>query len=330
MSRMRRLRSDPTTRPSGNPPDAGDYPGLETDERPIPDGSEFVLLLTHDVDRPYKTYQAPYYALRDAENRRHHLRSLLPGHEPYWQFDTVMAVERSLGVRSAFYLLSEQRLRERPVREWLSPRAWQLFGGRYSLSDPAIRAVVDDLDDGGWEVGLHGSYESPRDRERLRAELAAVEDVLDDEVVGGRQHYLNLAVPETWRHYRDLGLRYDASLGSSEETGFPHGYGLKRPFDDEFVVFPLTMMENALPDPRERFDEAWGICADLLDEAQQNDAVMTVLWHPRVFSPDDFPGYGRLYYRLVQTALDRGAWVGSPGEFYETAQLERPPRLDSV
>ena len=309
---------------SGNPPDAGDYPGLDGDERPIPEGHEFVLLLTHDVDRPYKTYQAPYYALRDGENRRHHLASLLPWREPYWQFDTVMAVEESLGVRSAFYFLSEQRIWERPAREWLRPRPWPLFCGRYSLSAPEIRAVVEELDAGGWEVGLHGSYESPRDRDRLRTELAAVEDALGDEVVGGRQHYLNLAVPETWRHYRALGLRYDTSLGSSEETGFAHGYGLKRPFDDEFVVFPLTIMENALPDPGDSFEAAWTVCDDLLDEAARNDAVMSVLWHPRVFSVDDFPGYGRLYRRLVQSALDRGAWVGSPAEFYETADLATP------
>ncbi|GAB7095395.1 polysaccharide deacetylase family protein [Halolamina litorea] len=309
---------------SGNPPDAADFPGLEGEERPIPDGHEFVLLLTHDVDRPYKTFQAPYYALRGQGNRLKHLASLLPGREPYWQFETVMALERSLGVRSAFYFLSEQRVWERPPREWLSPRTWQLFAGRYSLSDPAIQHVVETLDDGGWEVGLHGSYDSPDDRGRLRDELAAIEDVLGDDVTGGRQHYLNLEVPETWRHYRDLGLRYDTSLGSSEETGFDHGYGLKRPFDDEFVVFPLTIMENALPDPSERFDDAWGICADLLHEAAENDAVMTVLWHPRTFSATDFPGYGQLYRRLVQTALDLGAWVGSPAEFYEVAALDRP------
>jgi len=314
---------------SENPPDAGEYPGLEGEERPIPDGHEFVLLLTHDVDRPYKTYQAPYYALRDTENWLHHLTSMLPSREPYWQFETVMRVEESLDVRSAFYFLSEQRLWERPVREWLSPRAWRLYAGRYSLSDPAIRELVADLDGGGWEVGLHGSYNSPDDRDRLERELTAIEDVLDDDVVGGRQHYLHLSVPETWRHYRALGLRYDASLGSSRVAGFTHGYGLKRPFDDEFVVFPLTVMENALPDPGEQFDEAWAICENLLQEAEQNDAVMSVLWHPRVFSVDDFPGYGRLYRRLVETALERGAWVGSPAEFYETAELDRPARVNS-
>jgi len=317
---------------SGNPPEAGAFPGLDCDERPIPDGHEFVLLLTHDVDRPYKTYQSLYYALTEPGRRAHHLASLLPDTEPYWQFDTITAIEEELGVRSAFYFLSEQRLGDRPVREWLTARAWRLYAGRYSMDDPAIREVVSELDDGGWEVGVHGSYNTPDDRDRLRTELGRLEDVLGDDVHGGRQHYLNLAVPETWRHYRALGLNYDASLGSSEEVGFQHGYGLKRPFDDEFVVFPLTIMENALPDPDpdDGFDEAWAVCDDLLREAEANDAVMSVLWHPRHFSDADFPGHRQLYRKLIETALSRGAWVGSPGQFYETAGLSETERAELV
>lgn len=293
-------------------------------ERPIPDGHSFALLLTHDVDRPYKTYQSLYYALGadDAAERRHHLASLLPGMNPYWQFENLMALEEDLGVRSAFYLLDEQRLfRDRPVREWLSMRGWQLYAGRYDLDDPRIRDVVATMDDGGWEVGLHGSYESYDDRERLAAEKAHAEAVVGHPVVGGRQHYLNLHIPETWRNQRDLGLRYDASLGSSDTYGFQHGYGLRRPFDDTFVAFPLTVMEQSLPDPGADYDASVGVVEDLLTEARDNRAVMTVLWHPRHFSDADFPGHVRLYRDMVQTALDMDAWVGPPRDFYQEAGL---------
>ncbi|WP_418771518.1 polysaccharide deacetylase family protein [Halobacterium yunchengense] len=310
----------------GNDPDAAAFAGLDGDgERPIPDGHEFALLLTHDVDRPYKTYQSLFYAVTEPERRRHHLASLLPGIEPYWQFENVMALEDDLGVRSAFYLLDEQRLRDRPVREWASEEAWRLYAGRYDLDDDRIREVVAALADGGWEVGLHGSYESYRDRERLRAEKARVEAVVGDRVAGGRQHYLNLAAPETWRHHRAVGLAYDASLGSSDDYGFAHGYGVQRPFDDHFVVFPLTVMEQALPDPGEDFDAAWAACERVLAEARRNDAVMSVLWHPRHVSERDFPGHRALYRKLVARALDLGAWVGPPADFYEAAGLHEPP-----
>jgi peptidoglycan/xylan/chitin deacetylase (PgdA/CDA1 family) len=296
-------------------------------ERPVPDDHEFALLLTHDVDRPYKTYQSAYYALTQPERRGYHLRTALPGENPYWQFETVTALEEDLGVRSAFYFLSEQRLfRDRPVREWASMRGWQLYAGRYDLTDPEVAAVVEDLDERGWEVGLHGSFESYRDRDRLAWEKARVERVLGRPVTGGRQHYLNLDRPETWKRQSSLGLAYDASLGSSDDYGFQHGYGIKRPFDDEFVVFPLTAMEAALPDPGEDFDRAWAACESLLEEAREHGAVMTVLWHPRHFSHGDFPGHLRLYRRLVASALDMGAWVGPPRDLYEAERLDRLTR----
>ncbi|WP_178915295.1 polysaccharide deacetylase family protein [Natronomonas gomsonensis] len=293
----------------------------------MPEDATFHLCLTHDVDRVYKRFGAIYGTLRDRNPR--HLKALLPGTEPYWRFEDVMAIEDDLGVRSAFYFLNEQRLRDRPVREWLSAQSWQLYGDRYSVSDPDIVDVIHRLDSGGWEVGLHGSYESYREPQRLRAEKGELEAILGSKVVGGRQHYLNLDVPETWEMQADVGLRYDASLGSSETYGFDHGYTPLRPFDDEFVVFPLTVMELSLPNVECRPNRAWRVCERLLEEARENGAVMTVLWHPRFFYENDFPNYGALYRRLIERALELGAWVGPPGELYEqldhTVGMEMEP-----
>lgn len=296
----------------------------------VPDGHEFALLLTHDVDRPYKTFQSIFYALRERDAAQ--LREALHGENPFWTFETIRRLESDLGVRSAFYFMDERSLFDLPAREWLAPRNWPLFCGRYSVSDPDIVGLVRELDAAGWEVGLHGSFHAYRERDRLEREKRRLEAVLGGQVLGGRQHYLNLDEPATWRHLRSLGLRYDASPGSSETVGFDGEYGVRRPFDDEFLVFPLTVMETALPDPGESFDQAWAVLEGLLAEAAANDAVMTVLWHPRFFCESDFPGHRRLYRRLVETALDRGAWVGSPGALYEqlVPEYRRPDETGPV
>jgi hypothetical protein len=229
----------------------------------------------------------------------HNLLDVRPWREPYWQFERIMDIESDLGVRSAFYFLDEQHLAERPVRSWLDPEAWKLYLGRYDIEDRAIGDVIKRLDEGGWEVGLHGSYESFRNEERLRKEKAAIESVLGHEILGGRQHYLNLDRPETWERHAAAGLSYDASLGSSSSFGFQHGYDPIRPFDDEFTVFPLTLMELTLSSPSTEPEKAWAECEQLLTEAKDNEAVMTVLWHPRNFCERDFPGQATLYRRLV-------------------------------
>ncbi|UIP01530.1 polysaccharide deacetylase family protein (plasmid) [Halobaculum sp. CBA1158] len=307
--------NDDLTWPDGEPPV----------ERPVPDDHEFVLLLTHDLDRPYKTYQSLYYALTEPGRRLHHLSTLAPGSNPYWCFDRLRSLEAELGVRSAWYVLDEQRLlRDRPPSEWLSMESIQLYAGRYDPTAPDVREALRALAAGGWEVGLHGSYESFDDRERLAAEKATVEDVIGHPIAGGRQHYLNLRTPETWEHHRAIGLRYDASLGSSDAAGFDHGHGIRRPFGDEFVVFPLTVMEQSLPDPGESFEAAWEVCSRLLAEAREEGAVMSVLWHPRLFAPAEFPGHTRLYRTLIRRAQELGAWVGAPGHFYDLMALDEP------
>ncbi|WP_332897112.1 polysaccharide deacetylase family protein [Haladaptatus sp. CMSO5] len=282
----------------------------------------FWLCLTHDVDRPYKRYQSLYYALKNRDP--YHLKTLVPGHNPYWQFETIMELEAALGVRSAFYFLNEKRLfGDKHPREWLRPKSWQLYAGRYAITDPAIVDVIHRLDDGGWEVGIHGSYDSPTDLARLTYEKETLEAILGHEITGGRQHYLNLDVPTTWEYHAALGLKYDASLGSSSEYGFQHGYDIVRPFDDDFVVFPLTFMENAIPDPGVDFEYAWSECKAVLDEAAANNAVMTILWHPMKFAARDFPGQGELYKRIIEYAQELGAWIGPPRDLYE--QLENSP-----
>jgi peptidoglycan/xylan/chitin deacetylase (PgdA/CDA1 family) len=276
----------------------------------------FAVCLTHDVDRPTKTpLHALYYALADRDVG--HLRAMSERVNPYWQFESIMDLEDDLGVRSAFYFLSEPSLRERSLGQLLDRASLVQLIGRYDVRDPAIAEVVERLDEGGWEVGLHGSFDTPRDRERLLIEKSRLESVLDHDVLGGRQHYLRLATPETWRHHRAIGLRYDASLGSPTTAGFQDGYDLLFPFDDAFAVFPLTLMDQQLPDPDQSFWDAWAVCESLFDTAAANDAVMTVLVHPRYFSERDFPGYTRLYRRLIVRARERGAWIGAPGDFYE-------------
>ncbi len=281
------------------------------------DDYEFALCLTHDVDRPYKTFQAPYYAVKDQDPT--HLLSLLSSKRPYWQFEEIMELEEELGVRSTFFFLNEQRLfQARTPREWVNPKNWKIFTGRYDITDEDIVDVIQTLDHRGWEVGLHGSYDSYKNKERLKYEKEQLEKILSHSIAGCRQHYLNLHQPKTWEYQREIGLEYDASLGSSSQYGFQHGDDIIQPFDDEFVVFPLTIMEIALLNKEKDITTAKSEISKIIDQAADLNAVMTVLWHPRVFNENEFPGYKELYRHLISEAKRCGGIVGSIEEIRET------------
>lgn len=107
----------------------------------------FALCLSHDVDRIYKTYQYPYRFVKNRDPSE--LKGLFSFKNPYWQFETIMAIESELGVRSSFNVLDEIPLPERPISDWFSKSGWMLYGGRYDVSDPQIGAVLSVLDDHG-------------------------------------------------------------------------------------------------------------------------------------------------------------------------------------
>jgi len=263
------------------------------------------------------TFQYLYYTLKERDLS--HLCSWISSERPYWQFENIMKLEEELGVRSTFYFLNEKNLfKDKSHREWLKLKNWKLYTGRYDIKDPEIVKVIKKLDRNGWEVGLHGSYDSYDDVDRLKYEKMVLEDILGHEVIGIRQHYLNLKKPDTWEIQKEAGLKYDSSLGSTEEYGFHFGDKVKFPFDDDFAVFPLTIMDSALMSRTESLEEAWEECEKLLKQAREKNAIMTILWHPRMFNEKEFPGHAKIYRKIIEKAQEMDAWVGPIKKLYES------------
>jgi hypothetical protein len=276
----------------------------------------FALCLSHDVDRVYKTHQYVYEAATELDPRE--LAGLFSGKNPWWTFERVLSLEADLGVRSSFNVLDEQHITERPVSEWFTMRGWQLFSGRYDVTDEQVASTLQLLDDFGWEVALHGSYTSSENPERFEREKRRIEAAADTEIVGNRQHYWRLSRPDTWRHLRDAGVKYDTSLGDTTDLAFQYGHDLLRPFDDEFVVFPWSLMDSAVMDSADTTAQRWENCRAVLEEARDRRTVLVADWHTgSVFSDEDKPGWADMYERMIREALEMGAWVGPPGRFYE-------------
>jgi len=280
-------------------------------------GSEysFAVCLSHDVDRIYRTYQCLWNAFEDRKPRE--LLGVFDSRNPYWTFERTMEIEAGLGVRSSFNVLDELSLKERPPTDWFSLSGWKLFAGRYDIEDPDVAATLRVLDEFGWELGLHGSYTSSRSPDRFVTEKNHVETVADTELIGNRQHYWRLKTPDTWRHLRSAGIRYDTSLGSSTAVDFQHGYELLRPFEDDFVVFPWSLMDGAVMAESETASDALSTISDVFEAARTNRSVVVLNWHAGdAFSDRDNPGWAAVYESAVEQAIEMGAWVGPPGEFY--------------
>lgn len=264
---------------------------------------KFIICLTHDVDKVKKTYQ---YFSKDLKNFKFkNISSILKkkNDEPYYCFDKIIDLEDKYNVRSTFFFLQES-LRF----NIFSKNNWEKSLGKYKFSDNNIKSIIKILDNNGWEIGLHGSYNSYKDVELLKFEKHALESILGRNIKGIRQHYLNLDIPKTWVYQKEAGFVYDSSLGLKNEVGFPKK--IYKPYVDSISgikIIPITIMDGYLFNLYNNYDEMWSSCIKIIDEAERNEAVLNILWHQRVFHNADFPFYVNLYKKIIEECKNRNA-----------------------
>jgi len=276
-----------------------------------PENHPFAICLTHDVDHVRKT---PIHYL---SGLLHNPFTLDNWHffkdNPYWNFEKIMELEDRYGVRSTFFFIEEQNLfKHKGPMDWFRPINWRLFAFRYSITEPDIRSIMKRLDSGGWEIGLHGSFDSYRRIDLLKKEKRTLEHILGKQVKGIRQHCLNISIPDTWTLQKEVGFEYDATFGSNTKIGFPDNqYYPFHPFDDDFLVLPLVIMDGPLFAGHQDIKSALNTCKYLMMEAYQNSGLITVLFHQRVFSENEFPGWSDIYEEIICEGIKMGAWFST-------------------
>lgn len=302
-----------------------------------PDGKKFAVCLTHDVDELKKTYQYFTRLVRHLKKREfgrawYHLKSFftdkLFGRNPYWTFDDIMKIENELNVKSTFFFLKETA-----KVNIFRPATWIHYARRYDFQNPKIAELIRELALKGWEVALHGSYESYMDKDKLREEKEYLEKILGNKVYGIRQHHLNLKIPETWKYQEEIGLEYDTSLGfkGGEDIGFRWGTCFPfHPYDNgkamSILEIPLTIMDISLTlNTNKNIGED---CMDIVNEVEKYGGVLTLLWHHTVFNEEEYPGWAEMYERIIRLCKEKNAWITSAGEIAKWWKMREESRLE--
>lgn len=285
-----------------------------------PKGAPYAVCLTHDVDEIRKTYQYitwPIKALKagNFKGLKGQARSLInkmKGKEPFFTFPQIMGLEDELGVLSSLYFL-----KERGKAEIFKPSTWKLSGRRYAFNEPHLVKAMKDLINRGWEVGIHGSYYSYKDESLLREEKEELESVIGENIVGTRQHHLNLEVPLTWQIHESIGLKYDTSLGFKDTGGFRFGtcFPFRPLVDKDFYELPTIIMDTCYFLKEKAYIE--GEFNSFLNQARGSMGLLTLLWHHTVFDENEFPGWSGFYSFLINQAKNDNAFIGSGKDIWK-------------
>jgi peptidoglycan/xylan/chitin deacetylase (PgdA/CDA1 family) len=260
----------------------------------------FSICLTHDVDRTQKTYQYVYGILHNLlkgnlQRSWYHFTSFF-GKDPYWNFQRIISLEKKYNVKSTFFFLHETM----PFN-LLKPATWVLSLGRYKVTNRKVKNVIQWLDRNGWEIGVHGSYNSYKNGKLLRKEKKLLERIVGHSIPGVRLHYHRNLKKRTWDLQKQAGFEYDASFGFTDRIGFKGKIYTPFRTNEKFLVLPLVIQDKYLVRNKNWKTEL----GKLMDETKKNNAVLNVLWHQRVFNEQEFPKYREVYEYIIQEGKRR-------------------------
>jgi peptidoglycan/xylan/chitin deacetylase (PgdA/CDA1 family) len=269
------------------------------------------VALSHDVDRVLKTYQAFSHGLKSLKKGHisdvvFHLKTF-NNTKIYWNFEDVIDIENRFNVKSTFFFLNESI----PF-ELFNLNNWKLSLGRYNIQESRIVNIIKWLNINGWEIGVHGSYNSYQNIELLIQEKKILEEIISEKIIGIRQHYLNLN-PLTWKLQKEAGFLYDSSFGFTRQIGFlDKKYTPFSPFNNEFIVFPLVIMDSCFVKTLDK----WIRLKQLILDAKTNNAVIVINWHTNNYNEREYVGFKRDYIELINCLKSEGAIFDTLKNFY--------------
>src|SRR5882762_11770226 len=200
----------------------------------------------------------------------------------------ITELSKDHGLASALYWKNS------PKSEWDSG---------YDLSLKHVHKVVSHLKNEGVELGVHPSYYTFDNLQRLGDEVEQICEVFDESKVGGRQHFLRWH-PRTWHDWEECGLAYDSTVGFSDHIGFRAGtcvpyrpWSLELNREIDLLEIPLLAMDVTLAYyMRSAPEESVALLFECAERCKMVGGVFTLLWHNRSLLD---PNYGHAYQTVL-------------------------------
>jgi hypothetical protein len=160
-------------------------------------------------------------------------------------------------------------------------------------------------------VGIHPSYASNTDKDKLKEEIIRLERIVKREVIRSRQHFLKLSLPETYRNLMEEDIEEDYTMGFASELGFRAGtctpyyfYDLDEEAECKLKVFPFQVMEATLKYYlKSNIEESITQIKTMIDEVKEINGTFISLWHNESLSDEkEWKGWREVYEKMTAYA----------------------------
>jgi len=301
-----------------------------------PNNKKFAVCLTHDVDAVSETnfaqnVRSMLKLLRERSGRPigeslrwliiHNmlaLKGMMGGQESFCQFDKWMEIEKEMGAKSTFFFAPERVLNPHTTDCMYRYSQNLEFKG----SQISVRDLMKTMDDEGWEVGLHPSWNAHANIGEMIFQKEQIEQAIGHTISSVRQHFLKYDSANTHAVQAEAGFLYDSTLGYNDNVGFRRGTSypftcFQSPEDPSkhLLQIPLIAQDGALlleeKGLRLNPEEALNYIKLLLDEVKNVGGVLTLSWHPHTMV---MPGFWDLYRRTLELVSAEDPWFGTVSE----------------
>jgi hypothetical protein len=185
--------------------------------------------------------------------------------------------------------------------------AYDEYDKNIDVQNPGFHKLIRSLADYA-KVGIHPSYASNSDVNKLKREVELLSEVLKQEITMSRQHYLKIDLPQTYRNLLNLDIVNDYTMGFAIEPGFRAGicnsfnfYDLDMDGETALRIRPFTVMDGTLRDYKQLSpDEAVVEIKSLVDEVKKVKGEFVSLWHNESLSETGrWKGWRRVYEEML-------------------------------
>ena len=197
-----------------------------------------------------------------------------------YTFDFYMDVCEQAGLKATFYFI---------------PSSKEPTNGCYEIGDKKIVNLLQIINARGHEIGIHGSYQTYQDQEKILQQKILVEETLkkkgiNQKIRGNRQHYLRWDSAVTPDYLDAAGFEYDTSGSYADRPGFRFGtskefsmWGWRSQTKLKLKQRPLILMECSVISHAYMGlgyrEEAKVLMKQLKQESQTLGGNFVLLWH---------------------------------------------------
>ncbi len=214
--------------------------------------------------------------------------------DPYDAFDSMQAWHHRYGFQPYYFILASLRA--------------TAFDKNISPTHPAMQVLIRRLGAEG-VAGIHPSYYSDQHPRYLDDEKKQLEEILGQEIIFSRQHYIKMKLPDTCRVLLRAGITDDFSMGYGTHLGFRAATGQSFLWYDLTTesVTALRLHPFCFMDTTARFEagltaaEAFKRLAQLTMLLQATHSRLTTIFHNFSLGTDPgWSGWAEAYHDFLQ------------------------------